>query len=80
MSVRWGSWVEKPLPTSWKLLDLSPDLEPPGKGVVLGLEAVTEDKITQRFKTGQVFLDYKNIQNFQNSKRSSSDSEQRSCC
>lgn len=37
MSVRWGSWVEKPLPTSWKLLELSPDLEPPGKGVVLGL-------------------------------------------
>lgn len=28
---------------------------------------------------GQVFLDYKNIQNFQNSKQSSSDREQKSC-
>jgi len=42
----------------------------------LGLEAVTEDKITQRFKMGQVFPNYKNIQNFQNSKQSSSDREQ----
>lgn len=29
-----------------------------------GLQAATEDKITHRFKTGQMFQDY-NIHNFQ---------------
>lgn len=61
-----------PPPTSWKPLELSPDHEPPRKGVALGPGAVTEDKIIQRFKMGQTFPDYKNIQNLQNRKQSSS--------
>lgn len=73
MSVRLGLWVEKPLPTSWKPLELSPDLEPPRKGVFFGTRG------HHRRQDHSEILDYKNIQNFQNSKQSSSDREQKSC-